>query len=164
MDPISAFSLAASVINVVDYGTRVLSNTYEIYQSKSGHTLRDVELTTLSRDLTGLSKQLERRLHDAKSSPGATDSALLDLCQRCMEASTELQSAINGLQAKGTTKINIAASSFVSALKAIWTESEIEKLRARLTEIRSQMTIAILASLWFGTPDCAPRSNSISWR
>jgi hypothetical protein len=34
MDPVSAFSLGASVIQVVDFATRVLSDTYDIYQAR----------------------------------------------------------------------------------------------------------------------------------
>jgi len=38
MDPTSSFSLAAGVVNVVDYGTRVLSTKFEIYESGTGGT------------------------------------------------------------------------------------------------------------------------------
>lgn len=155
MDPLSAFSLAAGVIQVVDYGTRILSTTYEIYQSGSGHTARNVELSTLSRELSGLSEQLQSRLCDVKRPPEASESALLDLCRRCMEASAELQSAIDGLRAKGKKRIRVAACSFVSALKSIWTEDRVERLRDRLTEIRSQMTMAILVCILYGIPDGA---------
>ncbi|KAL1641927.1 hypothetical protein SLS58_005763 [Diplodia intermedia] len=148
MDPVSAFSLAAGVIQVVDYGTRLLSTTYEIYQSESGKTARDVELSTLSQGLSDVSEQLKNRLCDAKKAPAASENALLDLCRRCVEASAELQSAVNALEARGTTRVGIAASSFVSALRSIWTESEVDRLRGRLTEIRSQMTIATLVSVW----------------
>lgn len=105
-------------------------------------------MSTLSRDLSSISEQLETRLRDAKSSAGTSESALLDSCQRCIDVSAELQSAIDELQVRGTTRIEIAAKSFVSALKSIWNESQIEKLRSRLIEIRSQMMIATVVSIW----------------
>ncbi|OJD34129.1 ent-kaurene oxidase [Diplodia corticola] len=142
MDPISTFSLAAGVIQVVDYGTRVLSTTYQIYQSGSGQTTRDVELSSLSQDLSDLSERLKKR------PSGTPENALLHLCDRCVEASDELQRAIDALRARGTTRISVAASSLVSALKSIWTEDKIGRLRDRLSEIRSQMTIATLVSVW----------------
>ncbi len=163
MDPVSAFQLAAAVVGVVDFGARLLSDTYEIYRSGTGHTERDVELSTLSRDLTALGTQLQDRLSVVSSPSAASASAsastaapgpeavLLDLSRRCIEASSRLQKAVNDLQANmaGTSKISVAANSFASALKAVWKKSEIEGLKENLEEIRSQMTIATLVSVWY---------------
>lgn len=169
MDPMSAFQLAAAVISVVDFGARLLSDTYEIYQSGTGHTERDVELSTLSHDLTVLGEELQKRLSAASTTPAASAAApgpeavLFDLSRRCVEASAKLQKAVNDLQANmtGTSKISVAANSFVSALKAVWKKSEIESLKENLAEIRSQMTIATLVSVWYGPlmSDCI-RSSS----
>ncbi|KAL0260205.1 hypothetical protein SLS55_003889 [Diplodia seriata] len=130
MDPISAFSLAAAVAQIVDYGTRILSDTYEI----SGRTARDVELSTISQDLSDLSKQLEVQLDNVEK---PSKSALLDVCKRCVDASDDVQNAADTLRAK-RTRTRVSASTFVSALKSIWTEAEVERLRDSLTEIREE--------------------------
>jgi len=150
MDPITAFQMAAAVIGVVDFGSRLLSDTHEIYKSGTGHTARDVELSTLSQDLTALSTQLQSRLSAVSAAPQGPDAVLVDITGRCIEASAKLQKAVSDLQANvtGSSKISIAASSFVSALKAVWKKSEIEGLREDLAEIRSQMTVATLVSVW----------------
>jgi hypothetical protein len=148
MDPISAFALAASVINVVDYGTRVLSSTRNIYTSASGQKSRHVELSTLAQELSGLSTELERRIAKAGGQPGNCDIALLDICRRCLDTAGQLQNALDDLQAKGTTKVGAAASSLVAALKAIWSEPKIQSLMDSLCEIRHQMIVASLASVW----------------
>ncbi|KAI8681041.1 NACHT domain-containing protein [Fusarium keratoplasticum] len=149
MDPITALQTASAIIGIVDFGTRLLSSTYEIYQSASGYTAREVELSTLSEDLTGLGKQLQDRLPAASSATSASDRTLQNLSARCVESSNKLHSAIHDLQANrsGKSTISTAANSFASALKAVWKNDEIESLREELTEIRSQMTIAAIISV-----------------
>ncbi|KAK5658053.1 hypothetical protein OQA88_2609 [Cercophora sp. LCS_1] len=150
MDPISAFQLAAAVISVVDFGSRLLSDTYEIYQSGTGQRARDLELSTASRDLAELSAQLQNHLAGTSDAAGGSSAVLFGLSQQCIKASAELQRAINEVQANmaGTGRIGIVANSFVSALKAMWKASEIERLKESLSEIRSQMTVATLVSIW----------------
>jgi ABC-type transporter Mla subunit MlaD len=146
MDPISAFQLAAAVIGVVDFSTRVLSETREIYKSASGHTARDVELSTLAQELSGLGAQLQNRIPDGATPLVGAEATLVDLSQQCVDASDRLNKAICDLRSNTSEmgKISTAAGSFASALKSVWKGSEIESLRERLSEIRSQMTLAIL--------------------
>jgi hypothetical protein len=70
------------------------------------------------------------------------------LCHRCTDACAELQSAIAASRAKGTSKISIAGNSFAKALKSVWSDKRIKELRDQLEEIRSQMIITTLISVW----------------
>ncbi|KAH7010155.1 hypothetical protein EDB80DRAFT_610948 [Ilyonectria destructans] len=166
MDPINAFQVAAAVIGLVDFGARVLSDTVEIYKSASGHTERDVELTTLSDELSNLSEQLQNRLEGTSTTSSASESTLRGLSARSIDASNKLKSAIADLQANkpGTSKISTAANSFASALKAIWKKSEIEALKENLVEIRSQITIATLISVWEETRQDGQRHGDLKDR
>lgn len=58
MDPVNALQVASAVIGIVDFGTRLLSDGYDIYQSASGCKECDVELSTLSGDLARLGQAL----------------------------------------------------------------------------------------------------------
>ncbi|KAH6972438.1 hypothetical protein BKA56DRAFT_660343 [Ilyonectria sp. MPI-CAGE-AT-0026] len=166
MDPINTFQVAAAVIGLVDFGARVLSDTVEIYKSASGHTQRDVELTTLSDELSSLSEQLQKRLEGTSTTSLASESTLRGLSARSIDASNKLKSAIADLQANkpGTSKISTAANSFASALKAIWKKSEIEALKENLVEIRSQITIATLISVWEETRQDGQRNGDLKDR
>ncbi|RSL68829.1 hypothetical protein CEP53_002390 [Fusarium sp. AF-6] len=149
MDPITALQTASAIIGIVDFGTRLLSATTEIYQSASGHTARDVGLLTLSDELKTLGKQLQDRLQAAPSAASASDSTLQSLSVRCIEASNRLHAAIRDLQANrsGNGRISTTANSFASALKALWKQGEIESLKEELAEIRSQITFAAIISV-----------------
>ncbi|KAK7408953.1 hypothetical protein QQX98_008897 [Neonectria punicea] len=166
MDPINAFQVAAAAIGLVDFGARLLSDSYEIYQSASGRTARDVELATLSGDLSELSKQVQSHLKDGSHVSSRSESALLSLSARCIEASDKLQTGINDLQAgkHGKGKVSTAANSFASALKAVWKRSEIEGLKEDLLEIRSQIVFTSLISIWDETRQDRQRHGDVMGR
>ncbi|RYP07847.1 hypothetical protein DL765_009000 [Monosporascus sp. GIB2] len=152
MDPVGAFQLAAAIIGVVDFGARLFFDAREIFQSETGRTAHNAQVLALPRELSTLSEQLREHLQAASTTGTRTRSqtTLLGLSQRCIEASKKLQQAVDDLRVnkKANGKFSIAADSFAVALKARWSASEIEDLRKNLTEIRSQMTIAMLMDVW----------------
>ena len=56
MEALAAFGLAASVLQVVDFSTKVLSSANEI--AKNGSTNRNAELTTITEHLRSLNDSL----------------------------------------------------------------------------------------------------------
>ena len=60
----------------------------------------------------------------------------------------ERQKALSSLQARGDTKFDYAVSSVATAFKAMWSQSKINQLDQRLRQIQSEMTMALLVSLW----------------
>ncbi|RSL44715.1 hypothetical protein CEP54_014572 [Fusarium duplospermum] len=153
MDPIPALTTAAAIIRIVDFGTRLLSNTTEIYQSASGHTARDAGLLTVSEELHHLCKPLQERiqarLQAGPSAASASDRTLRSLSVRCIKASNKLLAVIRDLHANGSgnDRTSITANSFASALKALWKQEEIDSLKGELTEICSQTTLAAIISI-----------------
>jgi hypothetical protein len=59
MDPISAFSLAAGIIQVVDFATRLLSTANELYHD--GSTVRNSDITSVADDLSSLNDKIKAR-------------------------------------------------------------------------------------------------------
>jgi hypothetical protein len=66
MDPLSALSVAAAVVQFVGFGTRVLSNARHIYESSSGQTSTNLELSTVANDLSRLIDDMESKVEKAK--------------------------------------------------------------------------------------------------
>lgn len=62
MDPLSALSVASSVVQFVDFGRQLLSASYEIYRSSSGISSKNVDLRTISKDLTDLVAQIKDKV------------------------------------------------------------------------------------------------------
>lgn len=61
MDPFSSLSLASSVVQVIDFSSRLLSGSYQIYHSVDGHTDDDRELKERAAVLRKLASTLTKR-------------------------------------------------------------------------------------------------------
>lgn len=150
MDPLSALGAAAAVTQFVDYTITILRDTREIIKSVDGQTAKHIEISCISMDLERLAEDV-----DVKSKGLATIDAdqseqiFLRLCGECREIAKKLLTSCAQLQSTGVTRLEIAASSFVAAVKGVWNSGKIEDLQERLDQVRQQMMMAVLAFLWY---------------
>jgi hypothetical protein len=150
MDPLTAVSLAACVVQFTDFGIRLLSESHDIYKSASGQTLRTIKLSTVASDLSLLSGEVEQQVRKLTStSPaGRSELTLVRLCGECKVVSQELQKALAHLRVDGSGSVNLTIKSFVVAVKGFWSSDKINGLRDELVEIRQQMMMAGIVCLW----------------
>jgi hypothetical protein len=92
MEPLSALSVAAAVVQFVDFGTRLLSQTREIYKSSTGQTERVSLLKRVTRDLDSLTSRVEEKAATLRvnAPPGSADAIFLESCKQCKEVGGEL--------------------------------------------------------------------------
>jgi len=62
MDPLTALSVAAAVVQFVDYGTRIVAKGTNLYKSADGALTENIELETASIRLQGLGGTLQDSL------------------------------------------------------------------------------------------------------
>ncbi|KAH8803347.1 small s protein, partial [Xylogone sp. PMI_703] len=120
MEPLTALSLASSVIQFADFGSKLLSNSRKLYKSAQGSLSENVDIEVITTDLSTLAESLRRkselyRLPNYAAS-GSTrspeyDEALDRLCGRCVEIAEELMFRLKKLkvepkQYKGKKSIN----------------------------------------------------------
>ena len=153
MDPLSGLSVAAAVVQFVDFGTRLLKGTHQVYNSSSGQSAEVIELSAISTDLTQLLQDAESKLR-AKPLDGSQSSedTFHGLCRKCEATKDAIQKVISRLQARGHSKISVAASSFSVALKRVLSSHELEALIERLDRIRQQAMMAVLCLLLYVAP------------
>ncbi|KAF5609295.1 heterokaryon incompatibility protein het-E-1 [Fusarium subglutinans] len=161
MDPLTALSLAAAVVQFADFGVRLLSKTTRLYKSASGAGRSTVELHIISSDLKELIDNVERKSVPLAHLGGHVDASnrrLLGICARCKEACANLDDAIMALESRGLTNFNFNYFStdsagqwhenFAASLKRLWRADKIESLGKRLSDIRHSLMEAFLESLW----------------
>lgn len=149
MDPITAFQVAGTVITFVEFSRTLLNDAREVYKSPSGATSQVVKLGSIAVDLNTVGGHISTSLKcGPASSRTRSDDRLIKICERCTEMQNELQQALRGLQARGDTKFDFAVSSVATAFRSIWSQSKINDMDRRLREIQSEMTMAVLMSLW----------------
>ncbi|KAI9855256.1 MAG: hypothetical protein M1813_000489 [Trichoglossum hirsutum] len=155
MDSLGALSVAAAVVQFVDFGSRVLSDACHIYESSSGQTSVNLELSTATDDLSRLMDDVRSKAEKAKplntaGPDGLNDSEeiFLRLCRECKEISGKLRHSLEKFRASGANKIDLAVKSVLLSMKGVMAENDIKTLKDRLGQIREQMKLAVLIFLW----------------
>ncbi|RDW79842.1 hypothetical protein BP6252_04480 [Coleophoma cylindrospora] len=145
MDPLTALSLAGTIIQFVDFGNKILRGSKELYDSTSGALSVNDELEVRARELKDLTIKLRRPIHiDTTSAHHGMYSALQTLCVACRKAAEELIARLQRLKVEGQHR---AWKSFRQAIKYAWNQTEIEVLSKKLHELRKSLDTHILAGL-----------------
>ncbi|KAF2111531.1 hypothetical protein BDV96DRAFT_526639 [Lophiotrema nucula] len=140
VDPFSALSIAASVVQFIDFASRLLSKSNQI--RKHGSAI-DVEyLSTKTQDLILLSGGLRSDPGDAS---GFQDEALNAIAKSCADIADLLIRSLSKLS-KNKSKIS-TWTSIRLALKSIWNEDQIEALSKQLDGYRQQLALRLLVIL-----------------
>lgn len=149
MDPFSAFSLAASVAQLVDFGSKLISEGQEIYHSATGSSQKNVDLETICLELSRLGDKLKASAQSTSVSSttmrSREEKALGSLAGVCKDVADELLSVVQKL--KVTEGPHRRMRSFHQALKSVWKKDRIDAFQKRLDGFRKQLSIQLIALL-----------------
>jgi hypothetical protein len=144
LDPISAVSLTSAIVQFVDFSAKLISKSHEIYTSSSGVSQENVNLQAIA-DRLGT---LAIHFNDDLSTGGGIKPAsqcLSSLALSCKDVADELLQAIESLKVHSGP--NRKWRTFRKALKSMWEKGRIEDLERRLNDLRSQLTIELVAHI-----------------
>jgi len=146
MDPLSAGSVAALVIQVVDFGGKLISKTVEISRSTSGLSIGNSDLEKITTDLKEVSKSLKKSLENELNGRSLTTDELAErkLGEECQTVASELLSVLQRLNLTGKQN---KWRSFRQALLSVLNETRIADLEKRLDRFRQELILRMLASL-----------------
>lgn len=150
MDPLSALSIATSVVQFADFGRHLLSDACNVYTSVSGYSYNNVELSLISSDLVSLAGIVEEAASKTRKlrTHGAAD-MLEQLCEECKTVHSDMQTTLARLQAKGNSKLSLAKSSIFVALRSVASEGKLNALKERMDKIRRDITMPTLVCIWY---------------
>jgi hypothetical protein len=156
MDPVSILGVAAATVQFVDFGQRLFSETWQIYRSASGQTLRLQNLTAISADISQLSTTVKEALQtqgqDTTTLKGP-DEELLRLCRECDSIATKILDAMPRVGRQFEKQLATQKSvgeCFRAALKSWWRRDEIDRINERLDKVRQGILMTTTVSIWFG--------------
>lgn len=146
MDPISSFSLASSIIQVIDFSTKLISKGYDIYKSPQGTSAENVDTEVVAKDLRTLAAKLKSGTSDTRSKKAASngDEALSKLSTNCKNIADELLEKLNRLKIFGKHRKWRSAR---HALKSVYGRDDLEQLKRRLDAYRNEINLHITVSL-----------------
>ena len=149
MDPLSALSLAANVIQFVDFSFELLNSSRKIYNSISGTSEDGQHLQKVHSELPAFSTQLrDDKNHSAKVIPAENQSehssSLRETAEACRKDCERLLGIIEKLKVKSGTRRKWWQS-FSIAILEVWKSKDVERLKKRIDEYRNSMILKLCA-------------------
>jgi hypothetical protein len=153
MDPLTALSVAGTIVQFVDFGTKLLSQATELYKSPVGTLRSNNELELVTTDLRGLITKLRQSFknsteNDAERSPSEDVQQRTSFETLCNEAATlaeELIVRLNKLKVKdGKQRI---WRSLKEAVETAWSKNEVADMKRRLLSFREALETRVLFSI-----------------
>jgi hypothetical protein len=143
MDPVTAFGLAAGILQFLDCGSRYATTAWKIYRNGQ-EGLKDVaEIRVIVEDLQSALKSLQLSVPKA-SGEGETQPGIVTLAKECQKVAGDL---VDSLSKIPTSERFGKREAFKAAIKVIRTKEEIHNLEGRITAFRQQLTFHLLVSL-----------------
>lgn len=150
MEAITALGVAGNVLQFIDFGQKLVSTSFEIYNAANGASARNQEsesllksfiesIDTVSTDLVQYDARLALTFEQTSSSPG-----LQQIVNDCRDIATDLLARFDKLKLQrnpGRWK------SMLRAVKCMWKEYELQDLQARLGRYHSELEWRVLVSL-----------------
>jgi hypothetical protein len=145
-EAIAALSLASSILQVIDFGSKFASTAWKIYKA-GHHSLEGLDEVS---SLRVINVNLGDVLRDIRTQPGGADPAsesnqgIVNLAKECAKLVEELLQSLNKLGLGDAARKRDALR---AAFKLTWKGEEIRALQARLNDFRSQLTLGLLVSM-----------------
>jgi hypothetical protein len=149
LDALSALGVAASVVQVVDFSSKLISKGNEYHKSANGALLEHNELAAAATNLMNLSKALEKsfRTIQAGSEDSSEEASFRIVVEDCRTTASEFIAVLNTFKvARGHKRWK----SFRQAFKTMWNKDKIEEMLGKLNMIREQLVIHLLVVLRYG--------------
>lgn len=140
-EAVAAFSLAANVIQFIDFGARVASNFWRFYKFRENRASEIPDIRTITADLDMVLVRVQPVVETDDS-----ESGLRQLVNECQDVAAGLQKVLRSL-AKVRTDKSTKRDALKAAFKVVWKEEEIKAFQTRLDQFRAQLTVHLLSSL-----------------
>lgn len=153
MDPLSALSVAGTIIQFVDFGTKLLSSSYELYKSRRGSLKINQELELVTADLQAVVTKMRKC---CSTIPGDTirpiaeeaprdENSFHQICDETANVAEELLKGLRRLKVKDTGCHIL--NSFRAALDNAWSKDQIRELTERLSVLKESLQSRSLLSI-----------------
>lgn len=137
MEPLAAVSLAGTVVQLVDFGIKLVTKSSEIYNSAEGLEIRYAELESINQNLVSMCRRVSNRARNASASAILASKDLLVDEQKSKDVSALVTKAIAG-DKKAFETLSSMASQYLSE-----DELALEALSTQCVEVGKEMADAL---------------------
>ena len=149
MDPLTALSLAGTIVQFVDFGRKLLSTTQELYHSTVGSLDVNQTLELVTADLHSLIAKFK---HSFRNDVGALteveqaeEETFHAICDEATKIARELIRRLEKLRVKNTK--HRKWESILSAVKSAWSKEDVDSFNQLLASLQKSLEGRVLLSL-----------------
>jgi hypothetical protein len=146
MDPLSALSIAAAVVQFVQFGCSLVSKAHQFHNSASGTLPEHIECETATARIVELTERIKSSTN--KVGFGPQEKAIEAICLTCSDVSSELLARLHKLRLQPGIR-EWKWKSFRQALKTIWLKEDMNILEKRLLTCQRELDSHLIASTWY---------------
>ncbi|KAE8447050.1 hypothetical protein EG329_011185 [Mollisiaceae sp. DMI_Dod_QoI] len=158
MDPLSALSVAGTIVQLVDFGNKLFQETFQLYKSGTGVLKKHEELKLIIGDLKSVIFKL-RQNSDVALGAAARPLSAEDqeqeasfhrICNEALQIAEMLLQRLERLQAEidaGDGKMKNMRRSINATIRAAWSKDEIKSLLQRLSVFKESLNSRLIFSL-----------------
>jgi len=145
MDPLTALSVASSVVQLVDFSLGIVKKGIEIHHSADGSLEQNSRIETSTTDLQNLLQRLTTVNPVAGDTPDDSDQDdMKRIYEGCRIVGEKLLARLEKIklqQNKGKFR------SAIAAFQSVWMEDEILEMKGVLEQYRQEINCYVLVSL-----------------
>jgi len=139
MDPLTTFGAAGDILEALDFCSKILSNSAEVYRSTGGSSNK-VDPEALEHGLLVSLNRLSQ--HPTKLAlPSKSDAQFASLNLQTQEICNEILVALRKIKPKLGSSSKM--TSFRKSLRNIWKDSAIESLTKRVQDTKNNLNMAL---------------------
>jgi hypothetical protein len=146
MDPLTCLSLAGTVIQFVDFGSKLIREGRQLYED--GQLKLHEQASAASKDLLNLSTKLQRTLRQEDLDVCLTEEeeTLHTLCRDCNCVAEKLIVKLSRFKTSDDDK-HRGLKSIRQAFLSVWGKKELKDTELQLEKFRQRIDSRVLASL-----------------
>ena len=153
LDPLNAISLASSIVQFVQFGTKLVLEGLELYQSNDGALAKNSELEAIVKDINQRSEVLINT-----PQPSEDEVAMQKLAESSRKIADELIEQLSTLRIPVSHK---RLQSSRKALAAAWKKDRITDLERRLCRLQNQINQRLVFMMRFFTHSTCAKTSLV---
>lgn len=110
VDPFTALGAASSIVQFVDFSSKLVSSGYEAYKSVSGASEENVQLETVTLDLQSFSERLLVTCKRENVTDDPDETAMISVARQCLELASRLIETLDSLKVSGEVSLRSLAA------------------------------------------------------
>ncbi|KAH7381016.1 hypothetical protein BKA64DRAFT_226606 [Cadophora sp. MPI-SDFR-AT-0126] len=150
MDPLTALSVASSVVQLIQFGCSLTSMAKRVYDSADGALPEHITCVATSQRLTDLCTSVKQSItgvgNKGNQARDSSMDALEEICNGCVEVSGELQVILAKLRLESLPESRTRRKwrSLREAIRGVFSEHDIGRLTSKLSSLRDELELHIV--------------------